>query len=107
MIRLKELRTERNWSQAQLGARLSCTAVTISRYEQGQRQLDPAAINTLCELFGCSADYLLGRSTNRNPMINDEDALLLAAIKNSPPYIQESIRILLSPFMAADETEAS
>ena len=79
MNRLRELRQSRGWTQAQLGKRIGLAKTTISGYEKEDHHLDPPTILILCELFGCTADYLLGRSESRLPVISDEDARLLQA----------------------------
>ena len=79
MNRIRDLRDEKGWKQSDLGTVLGCHATTISKLELEQRQLDPATIHTLCDLFGCTADYLLGRSDSPLPVISDSDARILAA----------------------------
>ena len=79
MNRIRELRQARGWTQAQLGARVGMVKTTISGYEKGDHQIDPAMIFKLCDLFGCTADYLLGRSEVLSPAMSDADAQLLAA----------------------------
>lgn len=59
MNRIRELRQARGWYQTDLAEKLKTAPNTISRYETGQRQLDPETICTLCDLFGCTSDYLI------------------------------------------------
>lgn len=79
MNRIRELRELRGWKQEELGQKLNVGKGAISRYEGEKRQLDPTAIHALCDLFGCTADYLLGRSETPLPVISDADARILAA----------------------------
>ena len=58
MNRIKDLRVAADMSQAQLGRAIGCVGQTISKMETETRQLDPATIHALCDLFDCSADYL-------------------------------------------------
>lgn len=97
MNRIKDLRRSNNWTQAQLGARLGTARSTVSQYETEDRQLDPATICALCDIFGCTADYLLGRSETPLPSISDEDARLLDAFHAAPPETQAAIRLLILP----------
>ena len=62
MNRIRELRLVHGWTQAQLGKHVGAAKSTVSGYETEERQLTPEMIGTLCDLFGCTADYLLGRS---------------------------------------------
>ena len=59
-IRLKELRTEKKLSQAQLGERLSVSQDTVSLWEKSKSLPPVEAIIELAALFEVSADYLLG-----------------------------------------------
>ena len=57
---LRELRNNRNWSQAQLGSRLGISASQIAHYETGDRLPSlPVVVNT-SRVFGVTTDYLLG-----------------------------------------------
>lgn len=79
MNRIKDLRDANGWTQTQLGKRIGVAKTTVSGYESEARQLTPATIHALCDLFGCTADYLLGRSDSPLPVISDSDARILAA----------------------------
>ena len=97
MNRIRELRMARGWKQEDLGRVLNVGKGAVSRYEKELRQLDPATICALCDLFGCSADYLLGRSETPLPALSDEDARLLEAFHSAPPETQAAIRLLILP----------
>jgi len=79
MNRIKELRLLQGWRQDDLAERMHTKKNTISRYETGERNIDADTINALCDIFGCTADYLLCRSDNPCPEISDDDAALLRA----------------------------
>lgn len=100
MNRIKDLRQLRNWSQDRLAQELNCTGVTVLRYEQEQRQLTPSVIHRICDLFGCTSDYLLGRSDTPYSQISEDDAKILKAYHALP---EESLRLanfILEPYMA-------
>lgn len=97
MNRIKDLRTAFGWKQSELGARIGASRSTVSKYETEDRQLDPATICALCDIFCCSADYLLGRSETPLPALSDEDARLLEAFHAAPPETQAAIRLLIFP----------
>ena len=97
MNRIRELRVARGWKQAELGIMLGTSRSAISKYETEDRQLDPVSICKLCDLFGCTADYLLGRSDTPLPALSDEDAHLLEAFHSAPPETQAAIRLLILP----------
>ena len=95
MNRIKELRLAAGMSQEDLGRRLNVGKGAVSRYELEKRQLDPTLIGTLCDLFGCTADYLLGRSDTRLPVVTDDDARLLAAYHAADPRDREFVDHIL------------
>lgn len=57
--RIKELRMKKGLSQAQLAKILNIDRTTINKYESGQSR-PIRYINKLADLFGVSADYILG-----------------------------------------------
>ena len=77
--RIKELRLSKGMKQSDLARLLKCAPTAVSKYELGQLDISSATILRLCDIFGCTADYLLARSGNPSPVVSDEDAALLAA----------------------------
>lgn len=100
MNRIRDLRLGKSWTQDQLGKRIGVARNTVSGYESEQRQLDPATIGALCDLFGCTADYLLGRSPSPMPVISPEDAAVLDAYHALPLEIRKAVDGLLEPYRA-------
>lgn len=107
MNRIKELRVEKRWSQARLGQELKCTGITISRYETGQRDIDSATICRLCNIFGCSADYLLGRSTLPTSELTPEEEGLLLAFRRSDERARDLVVVALAPFAPTESGESA
>lgn len=101
MNRIRELREAQGWTQAQLGKRIGMAKTTITGYEREDRQPTPATICALCDLFGCTADYLLGRSPSPLPVITPEDAAVLDAYHALPFAIRGAVDGLLAPYRAA------
>lgn len=101
MNRIRELRQSMGWTQAQLGARVGMAKTTISGYEKGDHQVDPEMICKLCDLFGCTSDYLLGRSPSPLPVISREDAAVLDAYHALPLALRRAVDGLLAPYRAA------
>lgn len=67
MNRLSELRAEKNLNQDELAKIIGVDINTISRYERGLlKQVYIDFENRLCDYFGCSLDYLRGRSNIKN-----------------------------------------
>ncbi len=67
MNRLNELRAEKNLKQEDLAKILSVDIGMISRYERGSNiMVNVDFENNICDYFGCSLDYLRGRSNIKN-----------------------------------------
>ena len=62
--RLRELRKENKMSQETLGKLLGVTKVSISGYENGTRVPSLQVLNGILDVFGVSADFLMGRELN-------------------------------------------
>lgn len=98
MNRIAELRQGMGMTQDELGKVLNVGKGAVSRYEQEKRQLTPETICTLCDLFGCTSDYLLGRSFSPAPVISDADAELLQIYHALPLEIRRAVDGLLAPY---------
>ena len=60
-IIIRELRRERNLSQAQLAHAIGVSQKAIDYWERGINEPKASYIVKLCDFFEVSADYLLGR----------------------------------------------
>lgn len=59
---IKELRKERNISQALLAKNIGVSQKAIDYWERGVNEPKASYIVKLADFFGVSADFLLGRS---------------------------------------------
>lgn len=91
MNRIRELRQELGWRQADLAEKLSTKRQTVARYETGERGLDIETIKRLCEIFGVTSDYLLGLSEVRSFEISDVELRLLDGFRRLSPSGREWI----------------
>lgn len=107
MNRIRDLRIGRGWKQSDLGDRLGASRTTISKYETEDRQLDPSTICALCDIFGCTADYLLGRSDAPMPVISDADARLLEAYHAASLRDRALVDQILAATMPSEEEAAA
>lgn len=62
--RLKKLRKEKKLSQYEVAEKLGFSRGKLANYEQGSRQPDYETLEKLADFYGCSIDYLLGRSND-------------------------------------------
>lgn len=84
--------------QADLAKELSVSRVSISRYETGERDPDIETILRLCDIFGCTADYLLGRSPVPSPDLDPQEEAMLLAWRRATPEIRAIIDAALAPY---------
>ena len=66
-LRLRDIREDRDKTQAQMAELLGCSQQTYSRYECGKAQMSYQTMDYLAEYFGTSVDYLLGRTDEKTP----------------------------------------
>lgn len=72
MNRLKELRKEKKYTQAQIAELMDVNVKTISRWEKGEFEIKPAQAKMLAEHFNISVSYLMGYSDKKEPYYSDE-----------------------------------
>ena len=107
MNRIRELRQQMGWRQEDLAARLNTKRQTVGNYETGERGIDVDTINQLCDIFGCTADYLLCRSDNPHPVISDTDAVLLRAYHAATLRDRALVDQILQAYTEAENTGKS
>lgn len=98
MNRIRDLRQSMGWTQEDLATRMNTAKSVISRYETEKLGLDPVLINRLCDLFGCTADYLLGRSLSPAPVMSSQDAIVLEAYHALPLELRRAVDGILEPY---------
>lgn len=99
MNKIKEMRLKKGLKQSELAGLLNCTAATVSKYELGQREIDSFTICHLCEIFGCTADYLLGRSSLPTAELSEEESRLLQAYRRGDDRAKDMVKLALEPFV--------
>ena len=66
-MKVKELRTQKGISQAELGRFIGVERSTICQYEKGTRMPDNNTLIKIADYFGVSVDFLLGRTETKTP----------------------------------------
>ena len=87
--RLKELRKENKMSQNDLGKLLGVSKVSVSGYENGTRIPSLEILNGILDIFGVSADYLLGRELN---VVCEDNGNVTMSLSTSDIEIIKEIR---------------
>lgn len=103
MNRIRELRQARGWRQQDLAVKMNTVKSVISRYELEQHAIDADDIAALCDIFGCTADYLIGRSSVPYAAMTSQDAQLLQTYHALPLEIRRAVDGLMEPYRQAAE----
>lgn len=64
--RMCDLREDHDYTQRYVAYKLGIDQRTYSIYETGKRKMPVHKLYKLCELYGESMDYLVGRSSKMN-----------------------------------------
>lgn len=84
--------------QEDLARELNVARTAISKYERGELDLSSATIHRLCEIFGCTSDYLLGRSPVPSPDLDPQEEAMLLAWRRATPEIRAIVETALAPY---------
>ncbi|WP_408954766.1 helix-turn-helix domain-containing protein [Natroniella sp. ANB-PHB2] len=88
--RLKELRKDKKITQEQLANKLGITRGSVGLYEQGKRSPDNEMLSKIADFFDVSVDYLLGRTEQRQPIdqTNEAEEKIKDAISDNPELLE-------------------
>lgn len=90
--RLSAARKEKGITQEQLSFRLGVTPQAVSKWERGGGYPDIELLYYLCEILGCSSDYIIGLEERETKLTEDNDEveskLLLDKVLAEPLVIE-------------------
>jgi len=107
-IRLRELRTEKKLTQADVAKFLKISHQAYNFYETGRREPDNETLQKIADFFDVSTDYLLGRTDERNPVSTNNDdwppeaKVLFRDVKKLTPEQLELVTKLVKEFIDED-----
>ena len=103
MIRLKELREERNWSMVEAAKYLNKPYMTYVHHEKGSREPNSEDLVAYAKFYGVSIDYLVGRTNEKtatyngdgdsSDLLTDYDKRFMAWFRSLPPEKRKAILI--------------
>lgn len=70
--RIIPLRESKNWIQKELSRRVDLNTSVMNRIESGERPIKAEELEKLATVLDTNADFLLGRTNNPNPPIQEE-----------------------------------
>ncbi len=100
-MKLRELRKERNLRQRDVAEQVGVSAQSYGYYENGINKPDPDMLVKLADFFGCSLDYLVGRSddfgsvvvlSQTGELLTAEEKLLLDCFRRLSPQQRSRVR---------------
>ena len=100
--RIKRLRRERGWSQAQLGNKLAVHQKQVSGYERDVHVPSTDLLVRVAEAFDVSLDYLVSGSRGDSERIDVADRELIRhmeAIDKLPAKDKEAVKAVLESFI--------
>ena len=65
--RLRDLRNDKQWTQAAVAKMLGMSQTGYSKYETGENDIPTAVLLQLADIYHTSTVYLLGRTNNPAP----------------------------------------
>ena len=102
MIRLFELRTERNLSQRQMAKALNISQGTYNNWENSNTQPSIEQLIALAKFFGVSVDYLIGNSDDFGVINYDGGEAagknFLGLYVSASPEIQSAVKTILEEY---------
>lgn len=60
--KIKKLREQRGWTQAQAAEKLGVSSQVVSNYERDYRSPDKETLSRIAKMYHCTLDWLLGLS---------------------------------------------
>lgn len=96
-MNIKDIRTRKNLTQAEVAKALGVSSVVYSRYENGTRQPSIEVLIQMADIFGVTVDYLLGRQEIEDSTLSEYELRLLIASRNADERAkQDALNTLLS-----------
>lgn len=100
---IRNLRKEKKLTQKELAAKLGFSSSSaLAMIEREERNLNVETINKLTKIFDVSADYILGKTSERYPgeidKLEDEFKIFFNKMKNISPSDREKILKMIEIF---------
>lgn len=102
--RIKDLRTEANLLQSELGKAIGFSGQVVSNIERGYTQPSTELVNRCAAYFGVPADYILGRTVSRYTAADPvETSEIPIKIKSRMAQLQMSLPDLIKKSNLTEE----
>lgn len=84
MLRIKEAREARGWTQEQLAIEMDTTQQTIQRWESGQTDPKASIIKDMSRILGITVSFIMNAETDKSSesqVLSDDEQELLKAYR--------------------------
>lgn len=96
-MNIKDIRTRKNLTQAEVANALGVSSVVYSRYETGSRQPSIEVLIQMADIFGVTVDYLLGRQDIEDSTLSLFELQLINASRNADERARhDALNVLLT-----------
>lgn len=96
-MNIKDIRSRKGLTQAEVASALGVSSVVYSRYETGSRQPSIDTLIQMADIFGVTVDYLLGRQDIEDSTLSEYELRLLIAARNADERArQDALQMLLA-----------
>lgn len=98
--RLIALRKEKKMIQREVADKLGIARTTYSGYENGSRNPDNDTLQKLADFYGCTIDYLLGRTEIKynEEAVDEKDRKAIDDYLKLPEALRANIRGIIHQF---------
>ena len=87
--RISELRESNHLTQEELARNLGITRASLSHYETSRREPDYETLTKIADYFKVSLDFLMGRTDDPNPSVNESVQRFTESLELSDETILE------------------
>ncbi len=103
MINLKELRTEKGFTQRELANKLNLSANVVCEWEKGRCEPSIDTLKKLASIFDCSIDFLVNNSDSPQSIILSEtERELILDYRALTPALQKMLRATIETWKGSD-----
>ena len=101
--RIAELREGRQWTQEELSQSIGITRASLSHYEKNRRKPDFEILTKLADVFGVSIDYLIGRTTHSEVVMDDDVRHFVDELELSDDKLLEKFNLTIDGRSISEE----
>lgn len=101
MLRIKEAREARGWTQEQLAAAMNTTQQTIQRWESGQTDPKSSVIVEISRVLGITVSFILNIDENGEAkVLSDDEHELIDCYRSLSTKAQRALIVGLREYLA-------